>query len=131
MLKNPELKNAEYLNLIQVYKDSLMKYQPAKYYFGHIDRGVKVDWETNVESYLTLEELKDKIKRVLPIGPKTNIDNIVEVKIKNDYMKEIDDIVNDPTIFYYAKEKEDFFIWQGYQQASELGYSKIFFDNLS
>jgi len=105
--------------------------------------------ETNrFDKLMTIEELKELVKRVSPVGPEVPVDEVVDItpswdwlceNCKSDdkschfydYNKYMDWVDSQTDAFYYSRGKEDFFKWEGYEIAAKLGYRKVIFENLS
>src|SRR5689334_2058468 len=72
---NPLTTTPEYIALVAQYKEMLEKYQSGpEWYFGHLERGT--DWDNQL---ITIEMLQGYVKRVSPIGPEIDEDQVLNI----------------------------------------------------
>jgi hypothetical protein len=128
----------EYKQYFNQYKTNLLKYQPGRWYFDNIEKGI------GFHENISLEEMKKMAKKVSPIGPAVLISEIENVTPSYDqickqfpgdigysYQKYTQWISEQDDIFYYARGREDYSAHEAYLIASKLGYRKIITEDLS
>lgn len=130
--------NSEYKELVNLYKTNLLKYQSGpNWCFDMVEGGV--DWDG---VHYTMERIQEMVDGVSPIGPRVPQNEIIDVTPSYeeylviigpdyDYNKYVTWCNEQKDVFHYSRGKESFFVWEGFDIASNLGYKKVSLENLS